>query len=91
MTSRRRRNSATMRSMGARGPRRAAIPASWVKEAAQEFEFTISCAIRAANSLDITPNPNRHPVMAYAFENPSKRIVRSFIPGTLAMLWWLPS
>ena len=64
ITSRRRRNSATMRSTGSRDPRSAAMPAIWVKAAAQEFELTINCVMRAARSRRITPNPKRHPVMA---------------------------
>ena len=40
------------------------MPAIWVKAAAQEFELTINCVMRAARSWRITPNPKRHPVMA---------------------------
>jgi len=35
--------------------------------------------------------PSRIPVIAYAFENPSKTTVRSRIPGSEAIEVWSPS
>ena len=35
-----------------------------------------------------TAYPRRQPVMAYAFEKPFTTMVRSFMPGSVAMLMW---
>ena len=53
--SRRRRNSATIRSTESCGPRSAAAPATWVKAAAQEVALVASWVMRSASGVGITP------------------------------------
>ena len=55
MTSRRRRNSATIASTASCGPSSAAMPARWVKLAVQELELTISWSTASASHSGITP------------------------------------
>ena len=66
------------------GPRNAASPASWTNAAVQVLELIISRTACGANAGGKTPHSRRQPVIAYAFENPSARIVRSDIPGNVA-------
>ena len=55
MRSRRRLNSATILATGVWSPWSAAMPASWVNDAVQELEFTMSRVTWSANPSGITP------------------------------------
>ena len=85
MVSRRLRNCSTIALTTSCGPRSAASPASWTKEAVQVFELIISRTACGASAAGKRPQPSRQPVIAYAFENPSTRMVRSSIPGNAAI------
>ena len=83
MTSRRRRNSATMVSTAASdsGDSNASTAASWVNAAAHDDELIISVSMRRASSTGMAPNPSRQPHIAHALLTPSSRTVRSAIPS----------
>ena len=82
--SRRRRYSATIRSTGSCGPRKAASPASCTNAAVQELELMTSLVTGSTSARGKTPYPSRQPVIAYAFEKPSASTTRSRIPGSAA-------
>ena len=83
--SRLRRNSATISSTASCGPSRAATPASWTNGGTHEVELTISRVRGSTSSEGTAAYPRRHPVMANVFEKPSRRIVRSSMPGSDAI------
>src|SRR5918912_642136 len=82
--SRRRRTSATIRSTGSWVPRSASSPASWTNAAVHALEVITNRVSVSARRRGTTPNPSRHPVIAYAFEKPSHRMTRARIPESAA-------
>ena len=86
ITSRRFWNSSIMASIGSHGPVTAARMARWLNAAVHETVLMIIRVTGSISSEGKAANPRRHPVMAKVFEQPSRRMVRSFIPSTAAML-----
>jgi len=74
-----------MASIGSQGPVSAASPARWPNAEVQDTELMSRVMTAWTTSGGNDANPSRHPVMANVLENPSSRIVRSSIPGTLAI------
>src|ERR1700685_2735782 len=86
MTSRRVRNSATMAATPSWGPSRAAISAYWLNAEVQETELIASLVTGSTSAVGKTPKPSRQPVMAYVFDQPSSRMVRSAMPSNSSTL-----
>ena len=86
MTSRRLRNSATIAATPSCGPSSAAIAAYWLNAEVQETELIASRVTGSTSAAGKTPKPSRQPVIAYVFDHPSSRIVRSAIPSKSSTL-----
>src|SRR6516225_8036666 len=72
MTSRRRRNSATISATPSCGPSSAAIAAYWLNAEVQETELIASRVTGSTSADGNTPKPSRQPVIAYVFDQPSE-------------------
>ncbi len=91
MRSRRRLNSATISFAASCGPSIASTAAICVKAAVHDTLLVARREMGSTSSTGMTPNPMRHPVIAYVLEKPSRMIVRSRMPGNVLMLWCSPS
>ena len=81
ITSRRRRNSASIAATPSCGPSSAAIAAYWLNADVQETELIASRVTGSTSDGGNTPKPSRHPVIAYVFDQPSSSTVRASIPS----------
>ena len=91
ITSRRSRNAFTISATSGGRLVSAAVPARWVNVAVQETEFATSFVTGSTSGHGNTPYPRRQPVIANVLLKPSSRIVRSAIPSSRRIEWWLPS
>ena len=67
------------------GPSSAAMAACWAKLAVQLTELEISRSTCGTSSAGKTPKPSRQPVIAHVLDQPSRMIVRSSMPSSVAI------
>src|SRR5260370_12692595 len=85
-TSLRRRNSATISATPSCGPSSAAIAAYWLNAEVQDTELIASLVTGSTSAGGKTPKPSRQPVIAYVFDQPSSKMVRSAMPSKSSTL-----